>query len=226
MRCSKTTSLWLALALAATPALASKAAKEAKLQSKQAAKLYNAGQFREALALYEDAYRLDARPTTLFNIAQCHRMLGNYERALFFYRRYLDAFKGRPRNLKVVKQLVAECEQKQAELERLRAEEERRRQEEAEAQRLKELEMARFAAARAEAEARAAPTPDAGVETTSADAWASPLSPPPPPPPSEPLYKKWWLWAAIGAAAVAGGATYYATTPRPRPTSLGEGDLR
>jgi len=54
------------------------------------AKLYNLGHFQEAIPQFEKAYELDPSPIFLFNIAQSHRQLGNTERALFFYRRYLE----------------------------------------------------------------------------------------------------------------------------------------
>ncbi len=46
--------------------------------------------FRTRSADFEKAYDLDPSPIFLFNIAQSHRQLGNKERALFFYRRYLE----------------------------------------------------------------------------------------------------------------------------------------
>jgi tetratricopeptide (TPR) repeat protein len=51
---------------------------------------YNLGHFDEASALFEKAYQLDPAPILLFNIGQCERRLGHNERALFFYRRYLE----------------------------------------------------------------------------------------------------------------------------------------
>jgi Tetratricopeptide repeat len=51
---------------------------------------YNLGHFTEAIAEFEKAYKADPAPIMLFNIAQSHRQLGNKERALFFYRRYLE----------------------------------------------------------------------------------------------------------------------------------------
>jgi hypothetical protein len=51
---------------------------------------YNLGHFTEAIAEFEKAYRADPTPIMLFNIAQSYRQLGNRERALFFYRRYLE----------------------------------------------------------------------------------------------------------------------------------------
>ena len=38
--------------------------------------------------LYTAAHDAKPLPALLFNIAQCHRQLGNHERALFFYRRH------------------------------------------------------------------------------------------------------------------------------------------
>jgi hypothetical protein len=53
-------------------------------------KLYNLGKFRDAIADFEAAYELDPDPVYLFNLAQAHRLDNNIDRALFFYRRYLD----------------------------------------------------------------------------------------------------------------------------------------
>jgi len=51
---------------------------------------YSLGHFAESSALFEEAYQLDPAPVLLFNVAQCQRHLGNSERALLFYRRYLE----------------------------------------------------------------------------------------------------------------------------------------
>ena len=51
---------------------------------------YSLGHFAESSALFEEAYQLDPAPILLFNVAQCQRHLGNSERALLFYRRYLE----------------------------------------------------------------------------------------------------------------------------------------
>ena len=51
---------------------------------------YSVGHFAEASALFEEAYELDPAPILLFNVAQSQRRLGNSERALLFYRRYLE----------------------------------------------------------------------------------------------------------------------------------------
>ena len=76
-------------------ALASNAAhadpeSDAQEHFKRGVKLYNLGHFQEAIPEFEKAYDFDPQPILLFNIAQSHRQNGNKERALFFYRRYLE----------------------------------------------------------------------------------------------------------------------------------------
>ncbi len=81
----------LAACLAPAVALADgPTANTAQAHFDRGAKLYNLGHFQDAIADFEKAYELDPSPIFLFNIAQSHRQLGNKERALFFYRRYLE----------------------------------------------------------------------------------------------------------------------------------------
>jgi tetratricopeptide (TPR) repeat protein len=54
-------------------------------------KAYTLGHFPEAIAEFEKAYELRAEPIFLYNIAQSHRQDNNLQRAIFFYRRYLEA---------------------------------------------------------------------------------------------------------------------------------------
>ncbi len=70
--------------LAADPAL-----EEARALTGQATVEYNVGRFQQALDLYTKAYERYSKPALLFNIGQCHRLLGHYEQALFFYHGYL-----------------------------------------------------------------------------------------------------------------------------------------
>jgi len=69
----------------------SETAKTARQYAAEAEAEYNLGHFADSIPLYEKAYKLKPAPILLFNLGQCHRHLGNNERALFFYRRYLDA---------------------------------------------------------------------------------------------------------------------------------------
>jgi tetratricopeptide (TPR) repeat protein len=57
----------------------------------QGMKQYTLGHFPDAIEEFEKAYDLKPEPIFLYNIAQSHRQNKNPERALFFYRRYLEA---------------------------------------------------------------------------------------------------------------------------------------
>src|SRR5205814_10008777 len=66
------------------------AAGEGKAYFDSGVRHYNLGHFQDAIVDFEKAYNIDPAPILLFNIAQSHRQLGDKERALFFYRRYLE----------------------------------------------------------------------------------------------------------------------------------------
>lgn len=152
-------------------------------------KAYDLGEFDRALTLYSDAYKLKPLPGFLFNIGQCHKQLGNYERAAFFFGRFVDNSKPEAANVALAKELKADMEKRQAE----KAEAERKAAEE------------KAAADRAAAEK--AKASDAPVAPPLTPAELSTL--PPPPPPSvepEPVTKKAWFWVVIGGAVVATAA--------------------
>jgi eukaryotic-like serine/threonine-protein kinase len=77
------------VAFVARPVMADK--RTAKAHYEDGTRAYNLGRFPEAIASFEKAYEEDPAAILLFNIAQSHRQLGNHDRALFFYRRYLEA---------------------------------------------------------------------------------------------------------------------------------------
>lgn len=52
------------------------------------ATLYDEGRYEDAIAAWEEAYRLSNRPTLLFNIAQAEERLGRYREALDHLNRY------------------------------------------------------------------------------------------------------------------------------------------
>jgi len=82
--------LAVALVLLAASVAHADSETEAQEHFKRGVKLYNLGHFQDAIPEFEKAYDLDPQPILLFNIAQSHRQNGNKERALFFYRRYLE----------------------------------------------------------------------------------------------------------------------------------------
>ena len=199
----------MALAL---PALAEDAGEaKAKAHFKDAQAAYNLGQFDKALEGYSAAYAAKPLPPFLFNIAQCHRQLGNWERAAFFYKRFVSM--GAPgADQEKVDQLITQMEQKQTEAEA------KRRAQEAEALRAKdaaamqahtlELERARAATAKAEAEAAAQRAAEAAAAAKLLDTKTAEV----------PLHQRWWVWAGAGVVvAAAAVATSVAIVTRPRP---------
>ncbi|MHB8419354.1 MAG: tetratricopeptide repeat protein [Myxococcales bacterium] len=75
---------------------------------------YNAGKFEASLEDATNAYLADPKAGLLYNIGQCHRALHDWERAEFFYRRYLAEKPGAP-NRAGVEKLIAEMQAKQKE---------------------------------------------------------------------------------------------------------------
>lgn len=142
---------------------------------------YKLGDFPKALAAYEAAYKLFPAPQFLFNIAQCHFQLQNWERAEFFFEGYLREVPDAG-NRALVEELIGEArtnaaakrdaDKRKLDLERERFELERRTKEREE----------READARAKLALQTRP-----VET------------------SAPVYKKWWFWTVVGGAVA--GAT-------------------
>ena len=71
---------------------------------------YNAGEFGRAFLDYQGAYELEPIPELLFDMAQCQRELHHWERADFFYRRYLRE-RPQARNRAKVEALVAQMQE-------------------------------------------------------------------------------------------------------------------
>lgn len=84
----------------------------AKFEAAQSA--YDLGDFERARRLYADAYELKPLPGFLFNIGQCHKKLGEWSKAGFFFRRYLARV---PPGTDVsrLQQLIAEMDERTAE---------------------------------------------------------------------------------------------------------------
>jgi tetratricopeptide (TPR) repeat protein len=193
----------MATTLAATAAHAAtgNADKEAKMLFQRAEKSFNLGKFPEALADYQAAYEAKPLPAFLFNIAQCYRNMGNYERARFFYRRYLT-LEPRSSNRRLVEDLIGEM---------TRLMEKQPAAPAATAETTSPPPATEDKPAAPAVPAAPAPTPSA------ADAPAATLVAQPAPssePESRPVYKRWWFWTAIGAA-VAGGVVAAVVLTRP-----------
>jgi tetratricopeptide (TPR) repeat protein len=64
-------------------------------------KMYQISDYRGALQEFKQAFLFNGHPLFLFNIAQCHRMLGERDEALTSYRRYLAADPAAPNRAQV-----------------------------------------------------------------------------------------------------------------------------
>jgi tetratricopeptide (TPR) repeat protein len=77
-------------------------------------KLYNLQKFEQALEHYQKAFDAQPLPGFLFNIAQCQRNLGDYDAAIFSFKRYLK-LDPETEKREQVEELIEELEGKKAE---------------------------------------------------------------------------------------------------------------
>ncbi len=210
MRVGLSVVLWVMLAVPSVHA--QNAAARSRAIYEQAQQTYDRGEIEKALALFLKAYEVTPLPGFLFNIAQCHRQLRNYERSSFYFKRYL-ALARNTANATVVRDLIVEVDGKQAE-----AEEARRS--EAAAVRAQEVELARIAATKSEALQQ--------QETRQLELTRSLQEPPSTAQSSGSVLTQWWLWAGVGVivAGATASAVYVGTAPSARPTTLGTESVR
>jgi tetratricopeptide repeat protein len=83
----------------------------AQAHYKKGRSLYNVSEYRAALDEFKQAYVEHEDAAFLYNIAQCHRQLGNYPEAITFYKRFLNESPKAP-NRKEIQRLIAELEGK------------------------------------------------------------------------------------------------------------------
>src|SRR5256885_5945814 len=75
----------------------------AKEAFREGTRLYEVAEFQKALEAFKRAYLNFEEPTLLFNIAQCHRQLGDKPEAARFYKSYLHKMPNAPNRADVVK---------------------------------------------------------------------------------------------------------------------------
>lgn len=74
-----------------SPATAQDDVGAAKTHFYRGTRFYEVGEYRQALEEYKAAHLAKADPAFLYNIAQCHRQLGELEQAVTMYKRFLTA---------------------------------------------------------------------------------------------------------------------------------------
>lgn len=88
--------------------------------------LFAQKKFDDALEQYEKAFEASPIPALLFNIGQCHRNLGDYESAIFSFRKYLK-LEPEASNREEVQALIDDLEKQQAKKESKRLRIDRKR---------------------------------------------------------------------------------------------------
>jgi tetratricopeptide (TPR) repeat protein len=181
MRAARSSRGGLALATLLMLAMSAPAAAEDKKAAREAFKegvrYYDLADFPNALEAFKRAYFNYEEPTFLFNIAQCHRQLGNKPEALRFYRTYLRKSPDAP-NAAEVKTIIEGLERGIEEDKRVQA-----------------LPPPQPLAAPPQS---AAPGPNAPAEAVTPPRAVAPAT-------ATPVYKKWWLWTVVGVVVVGAG---------------------
>ena len=107
--------LSLGLALWGAPRVAradDAAMRAARRHFERGEKLFALGKFDDALEEYQEAFDAKPIPDFLFNIGQCYRNLGDYDQAIFSFKKYLRLEPDAP-NKDAVDKLIADLEEKQ-----------------------------------------------------------------------------------------------------------------
>lgn len=159
------------------------AAAQAREHFERGEAFFKLEKYKEALEQYEQGYLAKADASFLYNIAQCHRLMGDKPAALRFYKRFLNEATHVP-NRPIVEQHIKELEASLA----------------------NEAPMP----APPPEPLPSAPPPAAAAPDLMAQ--PAPAAADPATPDGQPIYKKWWFWTIVGAVAIGGGVgAYFAT---------------
>lgn len=143
---------------------------------------YRSGELDKAATEFKESYEAYPKPETLFNLAQTHRLLKNYEKAIFYYKQYLSSADVSQRDRQTTQDRISDLENL-----------------------LKQQQNAQSAPPQGPEppSAAAAQEPPASTTERSAELTKAPSEAPPP----KHAYQRWWFWTAIvGGVVVAGGA--------------------
>lgn len=187
-------------------------AADAKMHYQKATAHYAVGEYREAAAEYEAAYKAKQDPALLYNAAQSHRLANDNQKALLLYRNIVKLYP--------TSKYAAESKDRIEKLEQAIATTQSPPNQPA------PVELGK-------APAGAPPPATAPIQPiTAPPAGAPPPSAPPPagggaatvtatsPPPSaeaSPIYTKWWFWTIVGAAVVGGTVAIVASSSSTTP---------
>ena len=155
---------------------------------------FSQGRFDEARADYQAAYDAEPLPAFLFNIAQCYRNMGDYERAQLYFHRYTLRDPRGP-NREAAERLAAEMS---------KLADARRNERDAKSPQDEPAAAPSSAAAVTTPTVTTPPDPAAGKRQSPALLVARDNGQPAPT--SRPIYRRGWFWAGVGGVVLVGAA--------------------
>ena len=188
----------------------------ARAHSQEGDAYYKLEKYANAIAEYEQAYLAKPDPSFLYNIAQCHRLMGNGPEAIKFYRRFLKDAPNAP-NRAVAEKHIRDLEDASA------------RGTQPPPPSSSPPPPPLPAPIVPPPTAPVTPLPSSPTTVSPALSAPAPTSTPvsttptvengeaPPPTESHPFYSRWWFWAGVGAVVV-GGIILIAATAKHDPT--------
>ena len=188
-----------AVALALTVALHAGVARadpaRAREHFEKGKRYFQVDEYRKAIEEFKAAHIEEPDPAFLYNIAECHRRVGENKEALTFYRRYLTHAPPNAPSRPVVEKRIAEIE----------------------AATPRPAPAPPPVPTEAPPARRAEPLPPAAPPPRPAPAAVAPLAPAPeaaiaaaPAEPPRPFYKRGWFYVALGAVVVGAAAGAWA----------------
>ena len=181
MRVAAAVVLFVSLALSGVARADDPDAEAARQHYKAATGHFAVGEFSEAAAEYESAFKLHQDPALLFNAAQSRRLAGENQKALVLYKNFLHLYPSSP-NIPAVREQIDKLQ-------------------EAIAADNKAKTSPPTTTVEPKSEPKNEPTTATTTTTTPTTTPATTASAPTNEKP--PIYKKWWLWTAVGVVVVA-----------------------
>jgi len=169
-------------------------AEQARAHFQQGDTFFKLDKYAQALQEFEQAYLAKQDPSFLYNIAQCHRLMGNRVEAIRFYKRYLNDAPSAA-NRPVAEKHIRDLES---------------------ARDAEEMTGAHPVPPPASSPPASGPASAMPAPQQATPPPVALQAPPPPasetmltaPPPSSadehPFYTRWWFWTGVGAVVVGG----------------------
>jgi tetratricopeptide (TPR) repeat protein len=203
--------LWTALLSAGQPARAADPRTEsAREHSAQGDAYYKLEKYNNAIGEYEQAYLAKADPSFLYNIAQCHRLMGQNAEAIKFYRRFLNDAPNAP-NRSVAEKHIKDLEEASpVELPPVAAPLPAPTPAAPPTTPTAPPPASSLPAAATPALALTAPQPTSLPPSSGSSSGSSDMPPigensgAPSPADAHPIYTRWWFWTAVGVVVLGG----------------------